>query len=175
MVTQYVGKINTLPSPEDDAASDPLDPDATSNTPSPNTGPPTTNEAQPPPLVDTTTLHDLEFHFLWDTRNGFNELSQLVWLWEDHNHLTLGSRFAHNLYCHKCCPQHQPSFLLSQEGIIKGCVWSMILCGIGLMPLAEALGHSDHSVLQPWYTNDFVLQGLPLELHYYSIHSSITG
>jgi hypothetical protein len=35
----------------------------------------------------------------------------------------------------------------------------MILYGIGLVPLAEALRRSDPSVLQPWYADDFALQG----------------
>ncbi|KAL7478797.1 hypothetical protein ACHAW6_004593 [Cyclotella cf. meneghiniana] len=35
----------------------------------------------------------------------------------------------------------------------------MILHGIGLMPLAKHLRHSDPSVLQPWYDDDFTLQG----------------
>ncbi|KAL7477167.1 hypothetical protein ACHAW6_002998, partial [Cyclotella cf. meneghiniana] len=35
----------------------------------------------------------------------------------------------------------------------------MILYGIGLMPLAEALRQSDPSVHQPWYADDFALQG----------------
>jgi hypothetical protein len=35
----------------------------------------------------------------------------------------------------------------------------MILYGIGLMPLAEALRRSDPSVLQPWYADNFALQG----------------
>ena len=42
---------------------------------------------------------------------------------------------------------------------MQGCVWGMILYGIGLMPLAEALRPSDQSVLQPWYADDFALQG----------------
>ena len=38
-------------------------------------------------------------------------------------------------------------------------MWGMILYGIGLMPLAEALRQSEPSVLQPWYVEDFALQG----------------
>ncbi|KAL7474909.1 hypothetical protein ACHAW6_000852 [Cyclotella cf. meneghiniana] len=36
-------------------------------------------------------------------------------------------------------------------------MWGMILYGIGLMPLTEALRQSDPSVLQPWYADDFAL------------------
>ena len=43
---------------------------------------------------------------------------------------------------------------------MQGCVWGMILYGIGLMPLAETLRCLDPSVLQPWYTDNFALQGL---------------
>ena len=35
----------------------------------------------------------------------------------------------------------------------------MILYGLGLMPLAEHLQQSDSSILQPWYIDDFALQG----------------
>ena len=42
---------------------------------------------------------------------------------------------------------------------MQGCVWGMILHGIGLMPLAETLRRSDPTVLQPWYADDFALQG----------------
>ncbi|KAL7474993.1 hypothetical protein ACHAW6_003349, partial [Cyclotella cf. meneghiniana] len=35
----------------------------------------------------------------------------------------------------------------------------MILYGIGLMPLAERLRREDPTVLQPWYADDFALQG----------------
>ena len=76
-----------------------------------------------------------------------------------------GSRFAYNLYRHECrlilCgpPGTEPAILLSREGVMQGCMWGMILYGIGLMPLAEALRQSDPSVLQPWYADNFVLQG----------------
>ena len=42
---------------------------------------------------------------------------------------------------------------------MQGCVWGMILYGIGLMPLAERLRREDPTVLQPWYADDFALQG----------------
>ena len=42
---------------------------------------------------------------------------------------------------------------------MQGCIWGMILYGLGLMPLAEHLWQSDSSILQPWYADDFALQG----------------
>ena len=49
--------------------------------------------------------------------------------------------------------------LLSHEGVMQGCIWGMILYGLGLMPLAKNLRQSDPSILQPWYANNFALQG----------------
>ena len=42
---------------------------------------------------------------------------------------------------------------------MQGCMWGMILYGIGLMPLAETLRCMDPTVLQPWYADNFALQG----------------
>ena len=42
---------------------------------------------------------------------------------------------------------------------MQGCVWGMILYGIGLLPLAEHLRQADASVLQPWYADDFAMEG----------------
>ena len=49
---------------------------------------------------------------------------------------------------------------MSREGVMQGCVWGMILYGLGLMPLAEHLRQSDSSILQTWYADDFDLQEL---------------
>ncbi|KAL7478785.1 hypothetical protein ACHAW6_004562 [Cyclotella cf. meneghiniana] len=89
----------------------------------------------------------------------------MAMLWEVRHRWPAGSRFAYNLYCHECClalrgpPGTKPAILLSHEGVMQGCVWGMILYGLGLMPLAKNLRQSDPSVLQPWYANDFALQG----------------
>ena len=86
-------------------------------------------------------------------------------LWEVRHRWPAGSQFSHNLYHHECrlilCgpPGTDPAILMSREGVMQGCMWGMILYGIGLMPLAEALRQSDPSVLQPWYADDFALQG----------------
>ncbi|KAL7477922.1 hypothetical protein ACHAW6_003703 [Cyclotella cf. meneghiniana] len=42
---------------------------------------------------------------------------------------------------------------------MQGCVWGMILYGIGLLPLAKDLCLQDPSILQPWYADDFALEG----------------
>ena len=52
-----------------------------------------------------------------------------------------------------------PIIILSREGVMQGCVWGMILYGIGLLPLAEDLRRQDPSILQPWYADDFALEG----------------
>ncbi len=53
-----------------------------------------------------------------------------------------------------------PSIILSREGVMQGCIWGMILYGIDLLPLAEDLCRKDPSILQPWYADDFALEGL---------------
>ena len=42
---------------------------------------------------------------------------------------------------------------------MQGCVWGMILYGIGLLPLAKDLRLHDPSILQPWCADDFALEG----------------
>ncbi|KAL7477798.1 hypothetical protein ACHAW6_003632 [Cyclotella cf. meneghiniana] len=79
----------------------------------------------------------------------------MAMLWEVRHHWPAGSPFAHNLYRHECClilcgpPGTDPAILLSKEGIMQGCVWGMILYGIGLMPIAETLRRTDLTVIQP--------------------------
>ncbi len=118
-----------------------------------------------PTQTDTITPDDPEVHFLTDARNGFSELSQMALLWEVQHRWPTGSRFAYNLYRHECrlilCgpPGTKPAIRLSREGVMQGCVWGMILYELGIMSLAEHLQQSDSSILQPWYADDFSLQG----------------
>ena len=156
---------NTMPFPEERTH-----PDTSTGDPPPQPEPPD-NETQIPtntpnaPAGYPHTLPDPDVHFLTDARNGFGKLSHMAMLWEVWHRWPAGSRFAHNLYRHECrlilrgTPGTAPAILLSREGVMQGCVWGMILYGIGLMPLAETLRRSDPTVLQPWYADDFALQG----------------
>ena len=157
---------DTLHFPEDDL------PSAPENTDPPDDTTPNDTETHTPhgDTHTTTVAHphapeDPDVHFLSDARNGFNELSRMAMLWEVRHRWPAGSRFAYNLYRHECRlvlrgpPGTNPAILLSREGVMQGCVWGMILYGIGLMPLAERLRREDPTVLQPWYADDFALQG----------------
>ena len=76
-------------------------------------------------VAQPRTPPDPEVHFLTYARNGFGELSRIAMLWEVRHRWPTGSRFAHNLYHHKCClilrgpPGTDPSILLSKEGVMK--------------------------------------------------------
>ncbi|KAL7477025.1 hypothetical protein ACHAW6_002844 [Cyclotella cf. meneghiniana] len=69
------------------------------------------------------------------------------------------------MYRHECRLMRQdpigstPSIIHSHEGVMQGCIWGMILYRIGLLPLAEDLRHENPSILQPWYANNFAIEG----------------
>ncbi|KAL7474251.1 hypothetical protein ACHAW6_000233, partial [Cyclotella cf. meneghiniana] len=62
----------------------------------------------------------------------------MAMLWEVRHRWPAGSSFTYNLGRHECRlilrgpPGTAPAILLSREGIMQGCVWGMILYGIGL-------------------------------------------
>ena len=103
------------------------------------------NGTPDPAQVGTITLDDPEVHFLTDPRNGFGKLSRMAMLWEVQHWWPAGSRFAYNLYRQECHlalrspPGTKPAILLSREGVMQGCMWGMILYGLGLMPLVKSL------------------------------------
>ena len=76
------------------------------------------------------------------------------------------SRFTFNCYRHQIrlvCrqPGGEPEIILSQEGVTQGDPLAMVLYGIALLPLAEALRMEFPDVLQPWYVDDAAMQGPP--------------
>ncbi|KAL7474032.1 hypothetical protein ACHAW6_000031 [Cyclotella cf. meneghiniana] len=99
-------------------------------------------------------------------------------LWEVQHRWPAGLRFAHNLYRHECCLILRgpcgttPAILLSQEGVMQGCMWDMIIYGIGLMPLAETLRRSDPTGLQPWYADNLPSKAQPPTSRNYSTCSA---
>ena len=101
---------------------------------------------------------------LVDARNGFNELSCMAMLWTVRHRWAAGARFAFNCYRHattlvvrragKPC-----ATIASAEGVVQGCPMAMVLYGLALLPLAEALKEAEPTVLQPCYADDLALQG----------------
>ena len=156
--------IDTLQFPEGDVPHESPTNDPPDNTTHPNTDTQLPEEGTPDPTQkDIATSDDPEVHFLTDARNGFGKLSRMAMLWAARHQWPAGSCFAYNLYHHECClllrgpPGTEPAIIMSREGVMQGCVWGMILYGLGLMPLAEHLWQSNFST--PWYTNNFALQG----------------
>ena len=71
------------------------------------------------------------------------------------------NRYRHQirLICRQ--PGGEPEIILSQEGVTQGDPLAMVLYGIALLPLAEALQKEFPDVLQPWYADDAAMQGPP--------------
>ena len=96
---------------------------------------------------------------LIDSRNGFNGISCLEMLWTVRNHWPSGSRFALNCYRHESQlivqrPAAICHILTSREELAQGYPISVVLYGLGLLILADAMWEADLEVLQPWYADD---------------------
>ena len=81
---------------------------------------------------------------LVNVRNGFNELSRMLMLWTMRHQWTKGTRFAFNCYHHSAqmvprTPAEQAVILISREGVTQGNPPSMVLYGVALLSLAQAL------------------------------------
>ena len=46
-----------------------------------------------------------------------------------------------------------------REGVTQGDPISMVIYGLVLLPLAEAMDEEDQGVLQPWYAEDVAMWG----------------
>ena len=130
------------------AAAQPQDP--------PAVGPDADDPPEPPPIRDAMVLVD--------AINGFNELNRTAMLWAVRHRWASGARFAFNCYRHHAQlvlrrRQGDSMILLSQEGVTQGDPLSMILYGIGLLPLSELLLEEFPGLRQPWYADDAAAQG----------------
>jgi hypothetical protein len=101
---------------------------------------------------------------LVDAANGFNELGRKAMLWTIRHRWTNGAQFSFNCYRHSaqlilCRRGHNCTVLLSREGVTQGDPLSMVLYGLSLTPLAEAIRHSVPTAVQPWYANDSAMVG----------------
>ena len=110
------------------------------------------------------TPDDPVISIMLDARNGFNELGRKAMFWTVRHRWAAGARFAFDCYRHQCKltlrqrgkPCH---IILSREGVTQGDPLSMILYGIGLLPLAEKLRGTIPQAVQPWYADDSAMTG----------------
>ena len=101
---------------------------------------------------------------LIDAINGFNEISRLTMLWTVRHRWPSGVRFTLNCYRHEVQlvvrrPAAICHILTSREGVTQGDPLSMVLYGLGLLPLAEVIREADPGVIQPWYANNVSMWG----------------
>jgi len=111
-----------------------------------------------PPEVDAYAI------VLVDTQNSFNKLNHHTMLWMVRHRWPSGSQFAFNCYQHSAQlvlrqTSGRPRLLQSHEGVTLGDPLSMILYGIGLLPLSESLHLHTPKLVQPWYVDDLTVLG----------------
>ena len=99
-----------------------------------------------------------------DAKNGFNELNRRAMLWTVRHRWPSGAQYAFNSYRHSAIsivrrPGSTAYFVLSEEGTTQGDVLSMVLYGLTLVPMAEALRRLVPSIMQPWYADDAAMAG----------------
>ena len=89
---------------------------------------------------------------LIDAINGLNELSRLAIMWTVRRRWPPGARFTLKFYQNEAqLVVRRPAvichILKSREGVIQGDHLSVVLCGLALLPLAEAMREADPGVL----------------------------
>jgi len=107
-------------------------------------------------------IHHMEEEWgflLIDARNAFNELNRTAMLWTVRHEWPAGARFAFNCYKHWPTLVIRGSngtgvFLFSKEGSTQGDPLSMIVYGIGTLPLVRQLKQEFPAVEQTWYADD---------------------
>ena len=126
--------------------------------------PPAPAADPPAPLLTQELEEPCDATLLVDAKNGFNELNRTAMLWQVRFRWPSGSRFAFNCYRHHGQlvmrrPSGESIILFSQEGVTQGDPLSMILYGLGLLPLTRLLKKEFPELIQPWYADDAAAQG----------------
>ena len=97
---------------------------------------------------------------LIDAWNAFNEENRTAILWYLWHEWISGAQFTFNLYRHwatlvvRDTEEGSGHFLCSKEGVTQGDPLSMIVYGIGILPLIRELQDAHPQVTQPWYADD---------------------
>ena len=97
---------------------------------------------------------------LVDAANAFNAGNRTAILWTVRHRWPSGARFSFNCYRHwsqlmiRSDDGYAGHWLTSQEGVTQGDPLSMILYGIGMLPLTIKLKTAVPDCMQPWYADD---------------------
>jgi len=124
----------------------------------------TDDDSAPMEPEDPEDPDDVHITLMVDAKNGFNELGCKAMLWTVRHRWAAGARFAFNCYRHSAIlivrrKGRACYVILSEEGVTQGDPLSMVLYGLALLPLAEALRTAVPSVVQPWYADDAAMSG----------------
>ena len=109
-------------------------------------------------------VEETESLTLIEPRNVFNDISCLVMLWTVRHCWLSWLIFALNCYRHEAQlvvrrPAALCHILMIREGVTQGDPLSMVIYGLVLLPLAEAMHKEYPGVLQPWYAEDVAMWG----------------
>ena len=90
-------------------------------------------------------------------------------LWTVRHRWAAGARFAFHCYRHQVQlifwqPGKGCIVMQSKEGVTQGDPLAMVLYGLTLLPLTEALQEAEPTVLQPWYPDDTAAIGWVLRI-----------
>ena len=97
---------------------------------------------------------------LVDAANAFNAGNRTAILWTVRHLWPAGARFAFNCYRHwshlmiRRDDGYDGYWLTSEEGVTQGDPLSMVLYGIGMLPLTRKLKDAVPECIQPWYADD---------------------
>ena len=100
-----------------------------------------------------------------DAANDFNKLGYKALFWTIRHTWPQGSQFSFKCYCHSAQlvlrgkPGEKCQILLSREGVTQGDPLAMVLYGLSLVPLAEALRRDNPDIIQLLYADDAAMYG----------------